>query len=146
MKKSILFVLFALVFAAFGFAQRPNGKAKDRLESYQVAFITEKLSLSTEEAQKFWPVYNQYREQTKKIRQEGSNVKSVDDMTDTEAEQFIKSSLDRESRELELRKEFIQKLRGVLSPRKIARLQGLEKEFKKELLEKARERRMDKGN
>jgi hypothetical protein len=111
------------------------------MESYQIAFITERLNLSTEEAQKFWPIYNQYREQTKKLRQENKNQKPVEDMSEAEAEQFIKNSFDHDARELELRKEFFQKLRGVLPAKKIARLQGLEKEFKKELLERAKERR-----
>lgn len=146
MKKSILFGLFLLLTTLVTFAQRQNGKFADRLESYQVGFITQKLDLSTEEAQKFWPLYNQYRDQAKKLRQEGSVAKSTEEMSDAEAEQFIKSSLDRESRELDLKKEFIQKLRPVLPARKIARLQDIEREFKKELLEKARERRLNRGN
>lgn len=147
MKKNTV-ILFFLLFTGFAtFAQRPNnGKFADKLESYQVAFITQKLDFSTEEAQKFWPLYNQYRDQTKKLRLEGNRATFADDMSDAEAEQYIKASLDREGRELDLRKEFIQKLRGVLPARKIARLQDLDREFKKELLEKARERRMNKGN
>jgi hypothetical protein len=37
--------------------QQPNGGA---LEAYKIAFITKRLNLTPEEAQRFWPIYNQY--------------------------------------------------------------------------------------
>jgi hypothetical protein len=123
------------------FAQRSGERKKNRVEGYQIAFITDKLNLTSEEAQKFWPIYNQYKEQAKKVRQEAKAQKEIQDMTDAEAEQFIKSSFEKDSKELDLKKEFVQKLRGVLPPKKIAQLHGLEREFKKELLEKAKEHR-----
>jgi len=39
------------------FQQRP---APGKLEAMKTAFITSRLNLTTEEAQKFWPIYNQY--------------------------------------------------------------------------------------
>ncbi len=144
MKKVILWSFFMLGLAFIAIAQRPNERKKDRMENYQIAFITERLNLTTDEAQKFWPIYNQYRQEVKKLRQDAKDQKMVDDMSEAEAEQFIKATFDKDSRELDLRKEFSQKLRGVLSAKKIARLQGLEKEFKKELLERAKERRQSK--
>lgn len=142
MKKIIIISLLSLCVVASIFAQRPKAaKTKDRVEAYQIAFITERLNLTSEEAQKFWPIYNQYRDQLKHIRQDNRLEKPIEEMTDSEAEQLIKATFEKETKELELRKEFVQKLRGVLSAKKIARLQGLEKEFKKELLERAKERR-----
>lgn len=141
MRKIVLFSLLFLSLSIVAQAQRPGERMKNRMENYQIAFITEKLNLSPEEAQKFWPLYNQYRNEVKKIRQDTKNDKAVEDMSEAEAEQFIKDVFDKESRELNLRKEYFQKLRGVLPAKKIARLHGLEKEFKKELLERAKERR-----
>ena len=37
--------------------QRPN---VERVKAIRVAVLTEKMNLSTEEAEKFWPVYNEY--------------------------------------------------------------------------------------
>ena len=141
MKKIILFSILSLCLITTVFAQRSGERMKNRMGNYQIAFITDKLNLTSDEAQKFWPIYNQYKDQTKKLRQEARAQKEINDMTDAEAEQFIKSSFEKDAKELDLKKEFIQKLRGLLPPKKIAQLQGLEKEFKKELLEKAKERR-----
>ena len=37
--------------------QRPVAEA---VETYKMGFITQRLNLTTEEAQKFWPIYNVY--------------------------------------------------------------------------------------
>ena len=34
----------------------------------KIAFITEKLSLTTKEAQSFWPIYNEYSQKIEKLR------------------------------------------------------------------------------
>jgi hypothetical protein len=46
--------------------QQPAG---GRLESYKIAYLTKMLNLSPEEAQRFWPVYNQYSNEIRETRQ-----------------------------------------------------------------------------
>lgn len=53
MKTTIKIVLFLFV-TTFTFGQTPQEK-KDKIKALKVAYITEKLDLTTEEAQKFWP-------------------------------------------------------------------------------------------
>ena len=53
--------------------QKPTG---ERLQALKIAYITKKLNLTPEEAQRFWPVYNQYEAELKKVRQDG-NAKGV---------------------------------------------------------------------
>lgn len=43
---------------------------EDALESLKIAFLSKKLDLTPEEAQKFWPVYNQYISEMKKMHKE----------------------------------------------------------------------------
>ena len=66
MKKYILFLVVFLSITTFVSAQRGGG-GKNRMESYRIAYITDKLSLTPEEAQRFWPIYNQFRDQLKEI-------------------------------------------------------------------------------
>jgi hypothetical protein len=40
---------------------------KEQLESQKVAFITKQLSLTIEEAQRFWPVYNEFQQKKEEI-------------------------------------------------------------------------------
>lgn len=145
MKKII--VLSGLVFflAQISSAQgEAGGKMYEKIESFRVAFLTEKLALTSEEAQKFWPVFNQYRDARKKIKDSDGSKKRVEDMTDAEAEQFIGNTLDIEQRELTLKRDTYLKLKSVLPLRKVAMLQGVERDFKEEILRKAKEMRQQR--
>lgn len=144
MKKYIFLAVCLLTMNWSAMAQqgkRSPADRKSRMENYQIAFITERLNLTPEESQKFWPIHNQYRDLLKKARQDARGQKVIEDMSDSEAEQHIKTLFEQDERELDLKKEYAQKLKGIISSKKIAKLQELEKEFKRELLQKAKERR-----
>ncbi len=77
------------------YAQPEGGPAnrKKQIEARKVAFITSELNLSPEEAQVFWPVYNQAQAERKALREkhkamrdikvkEGEPKKTLDTMTD----------------------------------------------------------------
>ena len=68
MKKILLYTLFFLNISYFCFGQNEN--KKDRVESIQIAFLTKELSLTPEEAQKFWPIYNDYKGELAQARKE----------------------------------------------------------------------------
>ena len=53
-------------------AQSPPNK-QSSIQALKVAFITKDLYLTSEEAQKFWPVYNAYTEELKKIKNDTKN-------------------------------------------------------------------------
>ena len=47
-------------------AQNATGtKSAKKLQALKIAFITQKLQLTSAEAEKFWPVYNQYDNEIK---------------------------------------------------------------------------------
>lgn len=144
--KQIFFILIALSFSVDAFAQ-PNGdRIKNRVEARRIGFITQRLNLSPEESQQFWPIYNQYTEKMKQIRTSVKLDKPLEDMSDADAEKLIMSEMDKQSRELELRKEYYQKLKKVISPKKIAKLYKAERDFKAEMLKQLHEIKQMKQN
>ena len=62
--KKILLIL-CIVFA---FGIKTNGQPQEKVEALKVGFITQRLDLTTEEAKVFWPVYNKYSDELKKLR------------------------------------------------------------------------------
>lgn len=50
-------------------AQANRGEAQD-IETLKIAFISKQLDLTPDEAQRFWPVYNQYSRELKQMRQQ----------------------------------------------------------------------------
>ncbi len=60
MKKHLILVLAVLLAFAGGASAQKKGDGgwKQRMQSEKIAFITTEVSLTPEEAQAFWPVYN----------------------------------------------------------------------------------------
>ena len=64
---SLLVLITTLNFAQNG--QRLN-KIKDKINAQKVAYITRELDLTPQEAQQFWPVYNEFETQRKAINKD----------------------------------------------------------------------------
>jgi len=109
MKRFLLFVSFAFSFL-IGVAQNGN-----RLEALKIAYITKRLDLSPEEAQKFWPIYNQYAEELKRARQD--------------AIRNNKSEIELDESLLNIRKKYSALFAQAISPQKIDIFFKSEKEF-----------------
>lgn len=131
-----LAALFLLILTA-SHAQ-PGGDARMRVESQRIAFITQRLSLTPAEAEKFWPVYNAHRDALKALRDDFERP-NVDNLTDEEASKLIDRHLTQEQKRLDLKKQLIAQLRGVIPVRKIVMLHVAENAFNRELLRKAQE-------
>jgi Skp family chaperone for outer membrane proteins len=145
MKKLIFIFLLASIAM-----QAQDGK-HEKIKALKTAYITEKLSLTSNEAEKFWPIYNKYDDKFHALRKkEKSEIyqklrDGLDKMNDTEANALIDTSLSLESEQLELRKQMIAELRGVISSNKIIILKKTEDDFKRELLDRYRNGHSNKG-
>jgi hypothetical protein len=109
---------------------------RERIEARKVAYITDRLDLSPEEAQKFWPVYNKHEEaieaERKAMRENPPPRES--DLTDDEATAFIEKMENHEQKMLDLKINFHKELKEVISPKKIVLLIQTEKRFREELI------------
>ncbi|CAN5317914.1 hypothetical protein BH09BAC2_BH09BAC2_06440 [soil metagenome] len=66
MKKILISLLFLINSIGFLYAQDEEAaKKNEKIQALKVAFITQKLELSSEDAQKFWPVYSRYENDMK---------------------------------------------------------------------------------
>jgi Spy/CpxP family protein refolding chaperone len=133
-------------------AQDRQQERKDKMETMHIAYLSQKLELTSAEAEKFWPIYNQYKAAKDELRkQRMDNVQAVkkaggvDNMSEADAQKLIADETDLESRELELRKEYVTKFQQVLSVRKVAKFFIAEDEFKRYLLNELRKRREQNG-
>ena len=133
-----LFTISSLV--VFGQKGERREEMKEKLKAQKVAFITTELELTEEESQKFWPVFNSYQGEIEALRQ-GKDRKPVKTMTDKEAEDFLIAKLDGKSKEIDIQKKYIQRLKSAIPTQKIALLFGLEKEFKEKVISNLKERR-----
>lgn len=59
MKKAFLLFLFITFVSVKTEAQTPG----ERMRSLEIGYLTKELRLTPEEAEKFWPVYNKYKQE-----------------------------------------------------------------------------------
>jgi hypothetical protein len=138
-------ILFMSMFIASGvIAQNDRGDRDDKIKALKVAFITEELDLSSESSEKFWPIYNSHHKAEREIKGKFYPKNKMEDMSDEEAMAFIDNRIKMEEQLLVLNKQYIADLKMVLEPKQIARLYGLEREFKRKMLRSIQDKR--KGN
>ncbi|MES2621655.1 MAG: hypothetical protein V4615_12460 [Bacteroidota bacterium] len=116
---------------------RPDGEKGEKIEALRIAFISGELNLSPQEAEKFWPVYNQFRAELKTLHQ---NFK-MQDKTQLSAEQ----QLDMEQKKLDLKKKYKGQFETVLGKEKVNQLYNLEQKFHEKLKEMRDQRQRQNG-
>lgn len=111
---------------------------KDRIEAQKVTYITNEISLTVEEAQKFWPVYNEYRQKKKELQQTKRSYmlqyRQSINASENEIEGFVDGYIDSWLKEAELLKEYHEKYKTVLPIEKVIKLYQAEFQFKQFLL------------
>lgn len=116
---------------------------KDKIEAERIAFITKELSLTSEEAQKFWPVYNAAQKEKTDLRKQKREAmkehKKLEEMTDAEVQKAMDNLLLYKQKEVDLEKTYHAKYLAVLPVKKVAKLYRAEEKFKRMLLERLRE-------
>ncbi len=149
--KRFYYTLLVLVFFC-SITTRAQDDRHSKIKALKIAYITDKLSLSTAEAQKFWPIYNEYEETISQLRRvEFNEIKAkfrnqgFIDMSEQEANAVLSKMLDIETQRLEARKKLVAKLKQVFSAKKIILLKKTEDDFNKELLKRLRNNRKFKN-
>lgn len=143
MKHTLIIGLLLVFCLQIGMTQRRDRRdmqdRRDRLETLRIGYITEELNLSSEEAQQFWPVYNEYESKMQEIRSERP-PRSGENISESEAKAWIESSLQQESALNEMRKDYVAKLLEVIPAVKVVRLFEAERKFKLEMIDHLRKR------
>lgn len=144
MKKYIMIILALIGLAAKVNAQE-NNEHNDKVEAMKIGFITQKLNLTSAEAKTFWPVFNEFTSEQKKLhakmKENMLTYKAKATPTDQDANKFISDQLALKQSELDLTKKYVSEFKKVLPENKVALLLTLEQEFKQQLLQHLKERR-----
>ncbi|WP_309641342.1 sensor of ECF-type sigma factor [Flavobacterium sp.] len=143
-----IFLLLLLTTASF--AQPFLKQKKEQIKALKVAYITDELKLTSEEATKFWPLYNAFDDKQKELKQEKKRAYfdrmegiEIDKMSDKEAIAFLNQMESTEDELYQLRKKFIANLKGVIPPIKIIKLKKSEEGFNRKLLKQYRDNNKD---
>lgn len=135
------FYIISILYLFFAFNLQGQS---DKIESARIAYITQKLDLSPEEAEKFWPLYNEFSKERRSLQQEYLQARKQytrGELTENESKELLQLGLKIKERELQLEKKYAERLNKVISNRQLVALRRAEEDFKRLLLERLKERR-----
>lgn len=148
MKLKELFTLFLLFVATSLVAQVGLREKKEQVKALKIAFITNELDLTTEEAVRFWPIYNKFDEKFFELRHEKMRAlldpkkeTQLEKLTEKEASQLLMQMENAEDELHQLRKKYFISLKGIIPSYKIIKLKKAEEDFNKKLLQQYRDKR-----
>lgn len=149
MKHRILFVItiFLLIPSVALLAQDRNRNTDNQkrlnlenLKAKRIAYFTKEIGLTKEESEEFWTVFNELEEKRFEInrgmRQEIRKIREAErtgkNVLDAEYEKLINVILDSKEKEASIEREYVKKMRKVLSPEKVFKYQRAEYKFARE--------------
>lgn len=138
-KKGILGIIMCLTMNT-GLMAQDRREHYERIEAIKVAFITKKLDLTTEEAQKFWPVYNNYQKELMDLMRKRREDRQKTDIAPNDK---INADLAYESRMLDLKKKYKKLYLKAIPAEKVLLVYQAEREFREHLIKQLNHRRRE---
>lgn len=149
LKKSTWVLILAVVLVS-SFANAQPGpmqggeKRKEKVEALKRSYYSEKLALTPAEAEKFWPIYNDFKKKEDELRKAGKGDKAKGEAPKFNEKEAL-SEIDREAQQkkahVDLEAQFLKDSMPVLGPDRTMQLSKLDREFQRELVQHMRERR-----
>lgn len=144
MKANKLLLILLFLLSIHSFAQSHMEDKKEQIRALKVGFITNELALTTDEATKFWPIYNAYDDKQFEIRHQKMKAfkqrmdADLEKMTEKEASALLAQMENTEDELYQIRKKFIANLKSILPSIKIIKLKKAEDDFNRKLLQQYR--------
>ena len=131
-----LFMTTVIVFGQDRFQERMNN-----LRAQKIAFITQRMNLTPDEAQVFWPIYNELSQKKDVLNKRRKEItfelkNNKDNYSDAEKEKLADEYINLKLKDANLDLEYYEKFKKVLSIEKVLRLFQAELAFKGYLLNK----------
>jgi len=124
---TLMIMLFSIAGTAIAQEQQPDPKQEEKIQTLEIAFISRKLNLTTDEAQKFWPVYNEYKRDMRQVMINQRNNPNKD-------------VVDNDQKILDVRKKYRERFVGVIGQPRMNKFFQAEREFRGVLLNQLKNR------
>ncbi len=151
MKRLFVITIF-LISSKFLFAQEETDqvqrdpKAVEKIQALRTAYISDKLGLTPEQAEKFWPVYREFTQERSKLRQELKDAQRNADPnnSDPKSQQaLVDLGLEVKQKELNLEKDYSGRLLKVITAQQVLSLRKAETDFRELVINQLQQRRLN---
>ncbi len=147
--KKICIVIFLLL-PALGFAQEeqevvPDPNARKKIEAARIALISERMGLTVEQAEKFWPVYHEFSGKQGELRKQLKEARKQIDPSNPDPkkeQELVNFGFQLKQKGLDLEKDYSGRMLTIISAQQILNLRGAEREFNRLILNQLQQRRV----
>jgi Spy/CpxP family protein refolding chaperone len=126
-------------------AQPQDASAKDKIKAARIGLITQRLNLTPEQAQKFWPLYNEFdqkrAEMRKPLREAQKNI-NPNNPDPKQQQALVELGLKIKQDELNLEKEYSNRMMGVITAQQMLNLRQAERDFRNIIINMLNNRRL----
>lgn len=149
--KRLLIIIYCVLSSLGALAQDPDEQVvqdpqvQEKIKNLRIAYISDKLGLTPDQAEKFWPIYREFSDKRREIRQELVDARKelkTDNPDPAKQEELVKLGLAIKQRELDLEKTYSERLLRVISAQQILTLRKAEGDFQRIIIEQIQQRRM----
>ncbi|WP_052017070.1 hypothetical protein [Arcticibacter svalbardensis] len=142
MKHYLVLILSILLLSTSTYAQPGSPERHQQMEALNAEFLTKNLNLNKQEAQSFWPVYNNYRREMNNLFRARHQVRK---QAKEQGNPGLVDGLKYETQILETKKRYLKQFYEVLPKAKADLVYSTEREFREHLINQLKERRENRG-
>lgn len=129
LRNIILMVLCLVGFCWYGHSQQ---KTDPQIRAIKVALLTERMKLTTQQSEKFWPVYNRYEDEMRVVWRAKKALNDPNNTSNTKVAELQKL----EEKKVQIRGKYQNEFLRVVSNQQLAAMYQAESEFKQLLLQR----------
>jgi len=137
-----LYLLLFLILTGSMMAQPNSCRHQEQIKAQKIAYLTNKLDLSVQEAQTFWPIYNEFEKKKDELfdaeKTIAQKMMKAENLTDKEKSDLADKYIDVQQAEAKLLADYHLKFKKVLTIQKVMILYTSDRMFKRELLKQLR--------
>lgn len=135
----ILMIISNSLLAQKGSSRSHYNEKREKIKVQKIAFITDRLNLTSEEAEKFWPVYYTHEDSVKQIQHSffemfEEKTQDIEGLSEEESKELISAKMTQEQSILDQKMKFYKDLEKILPANKVLLLIKAEKDFKVSLM------------
>jgi hypothetical protein len=140
----MVLLMFCLLAAGNAWGQRGGGGGREaidpeRLQTARIAYITTRISLKPEQAEKFWPVFNAFTNSRETLmRTMGDLSRGAETIGEEEAKSKLNQKLQFQQKLVDEEKVFIAEASKILTYRQLLLLQNIARDFNRYLYDRQR--------
>jgi hypothetical protein len=146
--RNFILIIILPFFVLHAYSQERGGPDFEKFKSQKIAFLSEKMNLSTKEAQEFWPVYNDFEKQRGELQlyRRQLEQKTRDEKINLSDQEIIKTTREIAAtfrKEADLSVDFNEKFLKILPPQKVLQLYRAENQFRAHMFDQFRKNRVE---